>query len=118
MNAWIYLLIGILFEVAGTTCLKLSNGFSQPVPTVLCIILFTVALFMVSLSVKTLGISIVYAIWSGLGIALITLIGVFYFHESLTLIKVLFIALIVVGVVGLQAVSEPSAEAGHSDKQS
>ncbi|NND00907.1 MAG: multidrug efflux SMR transporter [Gammaproteobacteria bacterium] len=110
MNAWTYLFIGIVLEVAGTTSLKLSNGFTQPVPTILCMVFFLLALFMISLSVKTLGISIVYAIWSGLGIALITLIGVFYFHEALTFSKIFFIAIIVIGVIGLQAGSEPAAE--------
>ena len=105
MNAWTYLIIGIFFEVIGTTCLKLSNGFSEITWSSLCIACFAAAMYVLSLSVKTLDISIVYAIWSGLGIALISLIGVFFFHEPLTLLKLLFIGLIMIGVIGLQAVS-------------
>lgn len=105
MNAWTYLFIGIVFEVIGTTCLKLSNGFSETTWSTLCIACFVSAMYVLSISVKTLDISVVYAIWSGVGIALISLIGVFFFHETMSLLKLLFISLIVVGVVGLQFIS-------------
>ncbi len=105
MNAWTYLFIGIVFEVIGTTCLKLSNGFSEITWSALCIACFVAAMYVLSLSVRTLDISIVYAIWSGVGIALISLIGVFFFHEQITFLKLFFIALIVIGVIGLQSIS-------------
>lgn len=105
MNAWTYLAIGIVFEVLGTTCLKLSNGFTQITWSSLCVACFIASLYMLSLSVKTLDISIVYAIWSGVGIALISLIGVFFFQEHFTFLKLFFIGLIMVGVGGLQFIS-------------
>ncbi|MFT6005877.1 MAG: small multidrug resistance pump [Pseudoalteromonas tetraodonis] len=105
MNAWIYLLFGILFEVVGTTALKYSNGFTESLPSMICVSCFVIALYCLSLSVKELDISVVYAIWSGVGIAVISLIGVFYFQESMTFSKLFFIGLIVAGVVGLQLVS-------------
>ena len=74
MNAWTYLLAGIVFEVIGTTFLKLSDGFSESLYSTLCIVFFVAALFMLSQSVKSIEIGVVYAIWSGVGIALITLI--------------------------------------------
>lgn len=107
MNAWTYLILGILFEVAGTTALKYSDGFSQTLHSVICVSCFVIALYCLSLSVRELDISVVYAIWSGVGIAIITLIGVFYFKETMTLTKMLFIGLIVIGVVGLQSVTTP-----------
>jgi small multidrug resistance pump len=105
MNAWTYLFFGILFEVAGTTALKYSNGFTESWPSFICVSCFVIALYCLSLSVKELDISVVYAIWSGVGIAIISLIGVFYFQESMSLSKLFFITLIVVGVVGLQLLS-------------
>lgn len=110
MNAWTYLMLGIVFEVAGTTALKFSNGFTEPWPSSICVACFLVALYCLSLSIKELDISVVYAIWSGVGIAIITLIGVFYFQESMTLSKLFFIALIVAGVVGLQFVSSADTQ--------
>lgn len=108
MNAWTYLALGILFEVVGTSALKYSNGFSESLPSTICVMCFVVALYCLSLSVKELDISVVYAIWSGVGIAIITLIGVFVFKESLGLSKMLFISMIIIGVVGLQFVSGDS----------
>ena len=102
MNAWTYLIIGIVFEVIGTTCLKLSDGFSNMSWSILCVVCFISALYALSLSVKTLDISVVYAIWSGVGIALISLIGIFFFQEQLTFYKLTFISFIVIGVIGLQ----------------
>jgi len=103
MNAWSYLIIGIVFEVVGTTSLKLSDGFSDTMWSSICIGCFIAAMYSLSLSVKTLDISVVYAIWSGVGITFISLIGVFFFQEQFTVLRFAFILLIVVGVVGLQA---------------
>jgi small multidrug resistance pump len=110
MNAWIYLVLGILFEVVGTTALKHSNGFSESWPSMICVSCFVIAMYFLSQSVKELDISVVYAIWCGVGIAVISLIGVFYFQESMSLSKLFFICLIIAGVVGLQLVS--TAEKG------
>jgi len=114
MSAWVYLAIGIVFEVIATSALKLSDGFSQPVPTIVCLLGFLLALAALSQSVKSIEISVVYAIWSGAGIVLITLIGLLFFSESINFLKLLFITLIMVGVVGLQLVgdrTEPSLAA-------
>jgi small multidrug resistance pump len=105
MNAWSYLILGIFFEVIGTTCLKLSDGFTHPIPSTICVICFAFAMYALSISVKDIDIGVVYAIWSGVGISLITMIGAFYFNEFLNPMKLLFISLIIVGVVGLQMVS-------------
>lgn len=109
MNAWSYLMLGIFFEVIGTTCLKLSDGFTQPIPSTICVICFAFAMYALSISVKDIDIGVVYAIWSGVGIALITVIGAFYFNEFLNPMKLVFIGLIIIGVVGLQVVSSPKS---------
>lgn len=102
MNAWLYLLIAIILEVVGTTCMKLSDGFARIIPSVLVGVFYLASMGMMIMAVKALEIGTVYAIWSGLGTAIITGIGIAYFGESFSLLKAGSIALIILGVVGLQ----------------
>ncbi len=99
--SWVYLVLAIMFEVAGTLSLKLSEGFSRPVPSVAMFVLYALSFTSLSFALKELEVGIVYAIWAGVGTAAITLIGVWWFQESLTPLKVISIALIIAGVVGL-----------------
>ena len=122
MNPWTYLAIGIVFEVIATSALKLSDGFSETLPTLVCIVSFVIALSALSQTVKSLEIGVVYAIWSGVGITLITIIGLIFFQESVSFSKLFFIALIVVGVIGLQLGSDETpyldSDANNSDSTS
>lgn len=102
MSAGLYLLLAILFEVAGTTSMKLSYGFTHLAPSVLIVVFYVIAFTFLTLSLKRLEVSLAYAIWSGLGTLLIAAIGIVFFHESVTLIKMVSLIFIVVGVVGLQ----------------
>jgi small multidrug resistance pump len=78
---WICLALAILFEVAGTTCMKLSVGFTRTVPAVLMGIFYCICFFFLALALKKIDVSLAYAIWSGVGVALIASIGVLYFRE-------------------------------------
>ena len=102
---WLYLLLAILLEVAGTVCMKLSNGFMRPGPTVGVGVFYLISLGFMVLAVKSLEVSLVYAIWSGLGTAIIAGIGIFYFQESFSALKVASIVLIILGVIGLHFTS-------------
>jgi small multidrug resistance pump len=99
---WFTLLLAILFEVAGTTAMKLSEGFTKPLPSVAMALFYILSLVMLTLTLKKIDVSVAYAIWSGLGTALIALIGIWIFGESLSPLKVTSILLIILGVVGLQ----------------
>ncbi|MGG0478013.1 multidrug efflux SMR transporter [Priestia megaterium] len=110
---WIYLCLAILFEVAGTTSIKLSEGFTKVIPSVLLIFFYICSLCFLTLTLKSLEVSIAYAIWSGMGIIIITLIGFMYFDESVSLLKIVAIALIIIGVVTLNMTSEKE---GHISK--
>ncbi len=101
MTGWIYLISAIVFEVLGTTAMKLSEGFTKTMPSVAMGVFYLLSLTMLTLALKKFDVSVAYAIWSGLGTALITLIGIWYFKEPATMIKVGSIALIIIGVVGL-----------------
>ena len=96
-----YLLLAILFEVAGTVSMKLSNGFTKVTPSILLVVFYITAIYFLTLALKKLEVGMIYSIWSGTGTALLAIIGVLYFQESLNWIKVFSISFIIVGVVGL-----------------
>lgn len=101
MNTWVWLIIAIVFEVAGTTSLKISNGFSKGWPSLFTALFYAASFYLLALTLKKLDVGIAYAMWSGLGTALIACVGIYYFGEVLSLIKVISIILIIVGVIGL-----------------
>lgn len=102
---WIYLILAIIFEVCGTTSMKLSEGFSKLIYAGVMMIFYLLSLTMLTFALKKIEIGRAYAIWSGFGTALIATIGILFFKEALTLPKILFIGLIIIGVVGLNLIS-------------
>ncbi len=99
--AWLYLFVSIILEVCGTISMKLSEGFSKPLFAIPMIIFYILSILIFTLALRKIEISVAYAIWAGVGTALITAIGILYFRDMVTLQKLLFIGLIIVGVVGL-----------------
>jgi small multidrug resistance pump len=93
------LLLAIGLEVAGTTCMKLSQGFSRLVPSVLIVVFYAGSLASLTFALKTIEVSTAYAIWSGLGTALIAGIGCWFFGEVLNSFKVAGVLLVVSGIV-------------------
>jgi small multidrug resistance pump len=105
MSPWIYLAIAIVLELGGTICLKLSNGFSRLLFGNFVVVFYLGSFLFLGQALKTLEIGIVYAIWSGVGTALIATVGVFAFGESVTLIKVLGLSMIIGGAILLRLAS-------------
>ena len=101
MQSWLYLAGAIALEIAGTISMKLSEGFTRLVPSILIFVFYVLSFFALTMALKKIDLSIAYAIWAGVGTALIVLIGVAHFKEPLTLIKMVSIGLIIIGVVGL-----------------
>jgi small multidrug resistance pump len=99
MLFWIYLLIAILTEVVGTTLMKVSQGLTRLIPSIFMFVLYGISFVFMALALKKIEVSIAYAVWSGLGTALIAAIGIFWFKESFNIPKLVGIVLIVVGVV-------------------
>ena len=97
--------MAIVFEVAGTTCMKLAHGFTQLTPSVLMFAFYAVAFTCNTFATKTLDISITYAVWSGVGTVATAAIGILYFREPATALKLVCITFIVIGVFGLHTVS-------------
>lgn len=102
---YLYLAIAIVAEVIGTSALKAAEGFSRPLPSLVVIAGYSVAFYFLSLSLKTIPVGIAYAIWSGVGVALITLIGWIVFKQRLDAPALVGLALIVAGVVVIQMFS-------------
>ena len=98
---WLYLVLAIVAEVSGTTSMKLSEGFTRAGPSVAIFAFYGISFALLTLALKSFDISVAYAVWSGVGVALISVIGVLYFQEPLTAVKVGSLALIVLGVAGL-----------------
>lgn len=103
MLYWLALAGAITLEIAGTVSMKLSQGFSRPLPSVLLFVFYAMSFALMTIAVKRIDMSVSYAIWSGVGTATIALIGVLWFRETLTPVQVGSIVLIVVGVIGLRA---------------
>lgn len=98
---WLYLTLAILLEVSGTTCMKLSNGFTRVLPGILMWLFYAGCFYFLTLSLKKFDVSIAYAIWSGIGTALIALIGIIHFREPITALKIIGTLAIIGGVVAL-----------------
>jgi small multidrug resistance pump len=96
-----YLVLAILAEVTGTTCVKLSEGFTRLLPSALIFVFYGLSLAFLGLALKKVDLGLAYAIWSGLGIAFIASVGILWFREPVTALKVVSLGLIVAGVAGL-----------------
>ena len=99
MLFWVYLLIAILTEVVGTTMMKVSQGLTRLMPSVLMFVMYAISFVFMALALKKIEVSTAYAIWSGLGTAMIATIGIVAFRESISILKLLGLVLIIGGVV-------------------
>jgi small multidrug resistance pump len=103
---WLYLSVAILSEVVATSALKAADGFSRWFPSLLVVTGYGLSFHFLSLALRTIPLGIAYAIWSGVGVALVSLVGWGIYHQSLDTGARVGIALIVAGVVVLNLFSE------------
>ena len=101
MPTGILLTIAIVSEVAATVSLRLSDGFSRPLPSAVVVVGYAISFWMLALVLKQLPVGLTYAVWSAAGTALIAAIGIVAFGEPATAVKLASLALIIMGVVGL-----------------
>jgi len=102
---WIYLFIAIALEVVSTAALKFSDGFTKLVPSLVVIIGYCVAFYFLSLTLKAIPIGVAYAVWSGVGIALITFFGWIFLGQHLHPMAIVGIGFILVGIIMLNIFS-------------
>jgi len=98
---WVYLMSAIVLEICGTTCLKLSAGMTRWNYALGVVAFYALSFTSLSWALLTMEIGIAYAIWAGLGTALVALIGIVWFGEGMDWLKLLSLAAIIAGVVGL-----------------
>ncbi|HEX4131266.1 MAG TPA: multidrug efflux SMR transporter [Pirellulales bacterium] len=99
--AWLYLMLAIVFEVSGTTCMKASAGYTKLLPTIGTVAFYIVSFTLLGWALQKIDVGTAYAIWAGLGTVAIAAIGVVWFRESLSWLQIGSIALVALGVVGL-----------------
>jgi len=100
-NSFIILLLASIFEIGWIVFLKYSNSFSNLFFSILTIISAVISFFLLSIAMKSLPVGIAYSVWTGIGIAGSTLLGVILFSDILSLVQTFFIALILIGVIGI-----------------
>ena len=96
---YLYLTVAIVFEVIATTALKQSDGFTRLLPSLVTVTGYALAFYFLSLPLRVLPVGVVYALWSGVGIVLITGIGWLWFRQSLDLAALVGIGFIITGVL-------------------
>ena len=98
---WVLLSIAILSELGGSTCMKLSNGFTNIPASIMTFVFWAISFSIFIFALKHFDLSFIYALWAGVGILLVSVIGMIYFKEPVNVMKVISILIIVVGVVML-----------------
>ena len=102
---YLYLLLAVAAETVGTSALQASQQFTRLGPSVVVVVAYGISFWLLALTLKYMPVGVVYALWSGLGIVFIALIGFWVFHQTLDLAAILGIALIILGIVVIQMFS-------------
>ena len=106
MKDWLFLIGAIISETLGTSMLKMSEQFTRPLPSIVCVVGYMLSLYLLSLALITLPVGIAYGIWGAVGIVLIMLIGVFAFKQVPDLPAIIGIVLIIAGVLVINLFSK------------
>ena len=105
MNPWLILVVAGLFEVGFTTCMKLSEGFTQIKYTIGCLFFATLSLFLLNKAIVQIPLGTAYAVWTGIGAFGTAIIGMLFFKDPFSLIRVVFLTLLIGSILGLNLVS-------------
>ncbi|MGM0497832.1 MAG: DMT family transporter [Bacteroidota bacterium] len=103
---WSYLLIAGVFEIAWAVGMKYTHSFTRFWPSVLVIIAMLLSVYFLTLAIKTIPVGTAYAVWTGIGIAGTTVLGIILFQEPVQLLRLFFIFLILVSIVGLKVIAK------------
>lgn len=105
MKSWLYLLIAIVSEVVATSALNASNGFRKLIPSILVVVGYGLSFYFLALTLRTIPMGITYAVWSGVGLVLITLVGWVVFKQKIDLPAAIGMTLILAGVIVMNVFS-------------
>lgn len=104
--SYFYLALAVIAEVIATSTLKATEEFTRPIPTLIMVLGYTFAFYFMTLALRTIPLGVTYAIWSGLGIVLISVIGVMFYNERLDLAATIGMGLIIAGVLVIHLFSK------------
>ena len=103
---WIYLFIAGALEITWAVAMKMSNGFTLRIPSIITGVCYIASAVFLAISLKQLPLGTAYAMWTGMGIVGTTLLGIFLFHEKLSVPQVICVMLIVIGIAGLKILAK------------
>ena len=103
---WIYLLIAGILEITWAVAMKMSDGFTVLVPSIITVVGYIASAVFLAIALKHLPLGTAYAMWTGMGIAGTTLLGIVIFHERLSIPQIICVIMIVVGIVGLKLLAK------------
>lgn len=103
---WLTLLAAIVFEVIGTMVLKLSDGMTRPIFTMIALSCYGIAFYLLSVTVQNVPLGVAYALWSGLGVVLVTVLSWYFFKQSLDAAALFGMGLILAGVLVMNLISQ------------
>lgn len=106
--AWVYLVLAGLLEIGWAVGLKYTDGFTKLGPSTVTVVLMTLSIGLLSLALRSLPIGTAYAVWTGIGAAGTALVGMWWFDDPRSLLRVLCVGFIVAGIIGLKLTSSPS----------
>ncbi|MTI80263.1 MAG: multidrug efflux SMR transporter [Firmicutes bacterium] len=98
---WALLILAVLLEVMGTISMKLSYGFSKLVPSIMMFVSYSLCFIVFNFALKHMDVSVAYAIWAGLGTTLVAVIGIIYFNEPSSTLKIASLSMVILGLIGL-----------------
>lgn len=103
--AWIYILIAAIFEISWAIGLKYSEGFTNLKASIFTVVTMILSYVFLAMGVKTLPIGTSYAVWTGIGVVGTTIYGILFFDEPKDLLRIIFIMMIIIGIIGLKLIS-------------
>ncbi|TSB46057.1 multidrug efflux SMR transporter [Alkalicoccobacillus porphyridii] len=110
----IFLLLAIVLEVISTTNIKLSQGFTILIPSIIAVVSIACAMFFLAQALNYIPLSIAYAIWVGVGTAIIYVISIFVFNEPISILKLIGVVTVIGGVVSLNLLTKPEEDISYS----
>ena len=103
---WLILAVGIIFELLCTVCMEQAKGITRLLPSILVFVFYGISLAVLVFVLEKMEVSIAYAIWASAGTALIAIIGIVFYKEHISAMKIISISLIILGILGLEFSSE------------
>ncbi len=100
-ECWASLAIAIIFGVLGTISMKISHGLEHIKPAISLVLFYTISFVAMTFAMQYIQLSVVYAVWSGVGTVLVGMVGIFYFGEAVSVRKILYLFVIIIGVIGI-----------------